>query len=1278
MIPRKLHFIWIGDAVGLPAAQVQSWKDRHPDWETHLWDNDAFLGRTWRCANRMKELGPLDVRAIVELMRLEILHDEGGVAVDADSFCVSSIPEELLAGEAFACWLDENAQPGVLSTSFLGAAPGHPTFALLLDQLASENAPAGQSFEMAVGNQRFTQSWRATGFAGIRICPSHYFLSAERAAAGDAVEQAVIGLHERASVRKAAARICRHDSGATSGAADAAATALRVVVFSKDRPLQLHATLASLQARCLEPNLLDVRVLAFASDETMKQRYEQVARELPFAAIVTQGDFRSDLCRLVQGSEQVAFVCDDALFVRPWSLSRVQRLLRETPEAIGVSLRLGINTIRCYSLRAAQTVPPSVDLGGGWHACDWTRAQLDFAYPLELSSSVFRTSDVEPLLTGLTYRTPNELEERLAGCAVDFAARLPVLVYPHLSIAFCAPVNVVQSTHANRHGDQQNQSPQALALRFDEGRRVDIDALLGHTPGACHEEIDLPLRGASDDAAPAVSVIIPCFGQAQFLPAAVVSVSLQTFTDWELIIVNDGSPDDTSAVAAALAGRLPGRRIRLLEQANAGLANARNAGMGAARGRYLLPLDADDLLHPDFLARTVAVLDAQAGVAIVHTDVAIFGARAGQWSTARPFDLAHLMQENGLAYASLFRRAVWAASGGYRANMSAGYEDWDFWLRAAAAGWRAYHLAAPLFLYREKAGQSMLADARQHDAALRAQLTLNHPQLYGAGQLAAARQTLAAAPLPLAKAPTLARELALPVPAAPAPAPTALPDRRLTLPDAPPEPGASLQALHAAGLWREGQPLRLHLGCGERRVEGYINVDLPASTGSLMRSCADIFGDVARLRFPAATVDEVRSHHMFEHFSRVDALALLIRWHEWLRLGGRLVIETPDIEGSARTLLSEQPLGVKLAVVRHLAGDQAEPWAFHVDHWFPDRLRHTLERLGFGDVQIDQQSWPQPPYLSNVVVQAVKQHALTREQLLARADELLSQSMVAPSEQAVLARWREQLRAALAAGAGLHPAHGASARPVPASAEATAWIADHGDRAPLAEIVNFNQLQRDRWVARLAASVPAGARVLDVGAGTCPYRERFSHCRYEAQDFKRYEGEKLGGGVAYGRIDFASDITAIPAPDASYDVVLCTEVLEHVPEPFAAVREMARLLKPGGRLLLSAPLGSGRHQLPFHFYGGFTPEWYQHVARQLSLDVISVTPNGGFFRLMAQEAARAASILAQEGGGTRPPRAVLELLGEHLPRWFTALDDSHFHDQFTVGYFVEARRALAA
>jgi ubiquinone/menaquinone biosynthesis C-methylase UbiE len=235
-----------------------------------------------------------------------------------------------------------------------------------------------------------------------------------------------------------------------------------------------------------------------------------------------------------------------------------------------------------------------------------------------------------------------------------------------------------------------------------------------------------------------------------------------------------------------------------------------------------------------------------------------------------------------------------------------------------------------------------------------------------------------------------------------------------------------------------------------------------------------------------------------------------------------------------------------------------------------------------------------------------------------------------------------------------------------------AWLRRSASTQPLAELHDFNQRNRDSWVRAKAAAVVPGAKVLDVGAGTCPYRSMFAHCEYKTHDFKHYEGEKLGNTREYGQIDYESEITAIPLPDSSFDVILCTEVLEHVPEPVAALREMARLLRPSGRMLLTAPLGSGLHQLPFHFYGGYTPEWYRHFAGKLGLEVREITPNGGFFRQLAQECARVSWTLPQHQhlhGNNQ--QFIRDLFGEWLPRYLFALEEKHFIGQFTVGYHVE-------
>ena len=228
-------------------------------------------------------------------------------------------------------------------------------------------------------------------------------------------------------------------------------------------------------------------------------------------------------------------------------------------------------------------------------------------------------------------------------------------------------------------------------------------------------------------------------------------------------------------------------------------------------------------------------------------------------------------------------------------------------------------------------------------------------------------------------------------------------------------------------------------------------------------------------------------------------------------------------------------------------------------------------------------------------------------------------------------------------------------------------------------ILLFNQAGRDRWVASQAQRIAAGSDVLDVGAGSCPYIEMFSHCRYTTHDFAQLEPEKIMGRRGYGRIDYVSDILAIPVPDASIDVVLCTEVLEHVPEPIRAVREMARVLRPGGTILLTAPLGAGLHQEPYHFYGGYTPHWYRKFLAEAGFEQVTVQANGGFFKHYGEESLRFALMLL--------PRRIPHLV--FLPAWLLmlpwfaivcpilghVLDRLDVKKDFTVGFHVTALRA---
>jgi SAM-dependent methyltransferase len=227
----------------------------------------------------------------------------------------------------------------------------------------------------------------------------------------------------------------------------------------------------------------------------------------------------------------------------------------------------------------------------------------------------------------------------------------------------------------------------------------------------------------------------------------------------------------------------------------------------------------------------------------------------------------------------------------------------------------------------------------------------------------------------------------------------------------------------------------------------------------------------------------------------------------------------------------------------------------------------------------------------------------------------------------------------------------------------------------------FNVFNRDSWIAQRAAELRQGARVLDVGAGSCPYRAHFAHCDYKTQDFQGLQDDQLRHG-GYGQIDYICDAIAIPVASGRFDAVLCTEVIEHVPEPIKVAFEFGRLLRPGGVLILTAPLGSGIHQEPYHYYGGFTPYWYQRFLGEAGFVNIVVEPNAGFFRYYSQESLR----FLQLSVPTKLPfpAAILwapfwllsfPLFALLIPVLSVLLDRFDVEQRFTVGYHVTAIRS---
>lgn len=192
--------------------------------------------------------------------------------------------------------------------------------------------------------------------------------------------------------------------------------------------------------------------------------------------------------------------------------------------------------------------------------------------------------------------------------------------------------------------------------------------------------------------------------------------------------------------------------------------------------------------------------------------------------------------------------------------------------------------------------------------------------------------------------------------------------------------------------------MKLHLGCGEIYLKGYINIDYPASKHTAQtKSVADEYHDITKLRYPKNSIEEVRLHHVFEHFSRPTALALLASWWSWLKPGGLLRIEVPNFDPMARTVLS--PFSSPKArgkALRHIFGSQEAPWAVHFEGWSGNRLTKVLKELGFKVERVNKISWNG---LHNVEILARKvDSALTQVDFEEYINKILSLYLVDESE----------------------------------------------------------------------------------------------------------------------------------------------------------------------------------------------------------------------------------------------------------------------------------------
>jgi hypothetical protein len=266
------------------------------------------------------------------------------------------------------------------------------------------------------------------------------------------------------------------------------------MIVSKDRAMQLDAVLRSLWLHGRDINKLDVKVLYAVTSPIHEKQYRQLMKEHPAVHFMPEHHFKGQLQACIAAYPYVLFMVDDNLFVKPFSIEDCMHALAAHHDTLGFSLRLGTNTRYCYSMDRYQNLPDVHVIENGFFKWNWSVGECDFGYPLELSSSLYRTGDLLPLIAQADFSNPNTLEAQLAGAAFTFAGFKNYIISHETSVTFCNPVNKVQQVYNNRAGSSSQYAVDELSRMFEQGYRIIVETYSGFTPYACHQEVELFFR----------------------------------------------------------------------------------------------------------------------------------------------------------------------------------------------------------------------------------------------------------------------------------------------------------------------------------------------------------------------------------------------------------------------------------------------------------------------------------------------------------------------------------------------------------------------------------------------------------------------------------------------------------------------------------------------------------------------------------------------------------------------------------------------------------------
>ncbi len=502
-----------------------------------------------------------------------------------------------------------------------------------------------------------------------------------------------------------------------------------------------------------------------------------------------------------------------------------------------------------------------------------------------------------------------------------------------------------------------------------------------------------------------VSIIIPTYNSSNYLAESINSCLKQTYKKIEIIICDDGSTDGTESLVKTFLKKYPDK-IQYFKLKHSGAhAIPRNIGIRASKGEYIAFLDSDDVMKKNRIKEQVGLIKKLGEVSILCTNASTIdenSEKVGDYFRnikEGRLTLNILIKNNYIIQSTVLMKKSVISKIGYYFEEKKGYHpDYEYWLRASALKTRIYYIPKKLIYYRQHSNsisskistsQSVQKKIEFLKRIINMEILTKPEKKMFESQIRKDKLVL------LIKSLKKYQPVYFFIKAV---------SFRVFYP------------LIYLFRWfkfniflKHKKELRLHLGCGGKYFKGYINIDYPPSysTVQLKHRKVDFYCDITKLKLKNSSVDEIRLHHVFEHFTYPESLSLLVKWNKVLKSNGKLVIETPDIKTCFKELFLQKDFKKQAQILRHIFGSHEASWAIHKDGWYEEKYKFILNRLGFKINRID---FTEYKSTRNITVTANKKESFSDAEFNKRIKEILSFYLIDECETKLLNEWMSNIK----------------------------------------------------------------------------------------------------------------------------------------------------------------------------------------------------------------------------------------------------------------------------